>query len=478
MIYLANQTLKGSGSTGPSAPKAASQAPDEGVTGDLDATPAQEIDQKVSNYEEELAPPPKTSKPVIAAVLLILAFGLIMFSGINSVLGTYEMVNGTGETPLEGIVEDGNGDPVKGVEVTIEGTELVAYTNTIGEYEIPNAPAGEQTIKFHKDGHRVIIVHGTLYNQEILDQNNWGANVQDIPDWVPGGTWTGALKGPYIDFNDNPLGTGAVSGVVLDALGQPLSNVNISGAGLWTSSDEAGHFELEDLTPGRYEFSAVNMTDTGPETVRIISFINSYGVEALDFKFDTASVGNVIDKTAGKFGVVTGNVMDEDDEPLQGAKLKLVGSDAELYEDNVIYSGQDGKYEFSNIPIGLYNLTAVAENYYINKSCNLTVEQNSTVTANFILNYISSPRKVTADLTVIYYCMLIFFIIAIIALLGGISAYRRKRYGLAFAGAVLGVIPAVLISTELFICVGAILSVVALLLLVLAKKEFQVPPIE
>jgi hypothetical protein len=388
------------------------------------------------------------------------------------------MVNGTGETPLEGLVEDGDGDPVEGVEVTIEGTELVAYTNTIGEYDIPNAPAGEQTIKFYKDGHRVIIVHGTLYNQEILDRNNWDANVIDIPDWLAGGTWTGALKGPYIDINDNLLETGNVTGVVLDEMDQPLMNVNISGAGLWTSSDEAGHFELEDLSPGRHEFKAVNMSTTGPETVRIISFIDSNGVETLDFKFDTASVGNVIDLTAGKFGVVTGRVLDENDEPLQGAKVQLVGWDVEQYEGNVTYSDQAGNYEFSDIPIGLYNLTAVAENYYINKSLNLTVEHNGTATANYKLDYISSPRKVTADLTVIYYCLLIFFIIAIIALLGGISAYRRKRYGLAFAAAVLGVIPAVLISTELFICGGAIVSVIALLLLVLAKNEFEVPPIE
>ena len=73
---------------------------------------------------------------------------------------------------------------------------------------------------------------------------------------------------------------------------------------------------------------------------------------------------------------------------------------------------------------------------------------------------------------------MIYAIIAIIALLGGISAYRRKRYGLAFAGAVVGIIPAILPYTDLCICGSAILSVLALLLLVLAKNEFQLPRIE
>lgn len=438
------------------------------------------VEEMALGGQEELPTPPKTSKPLLAAVLLIIVFGLIMFTVINQALGTYEMVNGTGKTPLEGLVEDGDGDPVEGVAVTIEDTDLIVYTNSLGEYEIPEAPSGEQTVKFYKDGHRVIIVHTMLYSKDILERNNWDANVIDIPDWVPGGSWSGALKGPYIEVSTNPQENGKVSGIVEDAGDKPLSNVkiNVTGTLLSTTTDEGGHYEFTNLTPGRYELNAVNITSTGTETIRVISVVTAQDHQTINLKFDATTVNTTIDLTAGKFGEVTGRVVDENDEPLPDAKVQIVNSDIEIDGVNITYTDQSGNFRFDDIPIGIYDLAAVAENYYINKSLNLTVEHNGIVNENFTLKSISSPREVTADLAVIYYCLVIFAIIAIIALLGGISAYRRKRYGLAFAGAVVGIIPAILMNTELCICGSAILSVLALMLLVLAKNEFQLPPVE
>ena len=91
-------------------------------------------------------------------------------------------------------------------------------------------------------------------------------------------------------------------------------------------------------------------------------------------------------------------MVDENDEPLHDAKVQIVIRDIEIDGGNITYTDQTGNFRFDDIPIGIYDLSAVAENYYINKSLNLTVEHNSIINENFTLKYISSPRIVTEDL--------------------------------------------------------------------------------
>jgi hypothetical protein len=424
----------------------------------------------------------KTSKPLTAGVLLIVVFAFILFTVINTSIGTYLMLNPEGDTTVEGIVEDGDGDPVEGVTVTIEDTDIVEVTDAEGKYKISQVSAGEHTFKFYKPGYRVLIVRHVLYSKDALDQSSVKSNELDVPSYIPGGTYTGYFKGPFIQVTENPLINSTVIGTVRDNDDSPLANVNVTVAGttLFVTTDTTGNFRLENVTAGVHEFKAVNGTAAGSDFVSIITLIKPEDVVNIDFIFDDVSKNKVIDQTQTKNGKISGRVVDDqsDPSPLAGAEVWLESAESTRNYTASVFTNSNGTFEFTNIPLGIYNISATAENFNINKTSNLVVDHNLNLTENFELTELNSPVKATADVGVVYYCLLGLVIIAIIALLGGISAYRRKRYGLAFAAAVLSVGPAILLYTDSFICGAAVISVVALLLIVLSKNEFEAPRIE
>jgi hypothetical protein len=74
-----------------------------------------------------------------------------------------------------------------------------------------------------------------------------------------------------------------------------------------------------------------------------------------------------------------------------------------------------------------------------------------------------------------YFCIIMLIIFALITLAGAISAFQRKRYGLAFMGALIGMIPMLLIITS-YICGASIVSLIGLVLLVFSREEFTFKP--
>jgi len=63
-------------------------------------------------------------------------------------------------------------------------------------------------------------------------------------------------------------------------------------------------------------------------------------------------------------------------------------------------------------------------------------------------------------------CGVIGIILSIIALLGGVMALQRKKWGIALAGSILGLF-------TLGYLIGSILSLIALILIAISRKEFQ-----
>jgi len=68
--------------------------------------------------------------------------------------------------------------------------------------------------------------------------------------------------------------------------------------------------------------------------------------------------------------------------------------------------------------------------------------------------------------TIIVVCGAIFIVLGIIELLGGIMALRRKMWALALVGSILG------LFTFGFYGISSILSLVALIILAISRKEF------
>jgi hypothetical protein len=59
-------------------------------------------------------------------------------------------------------------------------------------------------------------------------------------------------------------GTATLSGIVTDGDGTPLAGVTVTVAGMTTTTDAMGYYELDAITPGTYE---VDFTDPGYQTV-------------------------------------------------------------------------------------------------------------------------------------------------------------------------------------------------------------------
>jgi hypothetical protein len=422
--------------------------------------------------------PANTTKPLTAGILLICVFIFIMFTIINTSVGTYLLLNPSGDTTLEGVVEDDDGDPVEGVEIIIDDdSEAAAVTDAKGKYKITEVSAGEHKFKFYKHGYRVVVVRNILYSKDALDQNGLKTNTIDIPSYLPGGAYTGYFKGQYVQAQDNKLANSTVTGTVLGQDGTPMSNVNVSviNTGIFDLTDVSGYFRLENVTAGVHEVKAINGTGNDSEYISIINLIPPGEIVSMGFIFDQDNIDQIFDHREGKTGKITGKVFDDqpDANPVTGAEIWLEPAEKSGNFSTRAITNLNGEFELTDIPIGIYNISASAENYQINMTVNLFVDQEQKSTLNFELAELDSTVKATADLSVIYYCLVGLALIAVIALLGGISAYRRKRYKIAVAASVLSIGPAVIMYTDTCICGAAIISAIVFLLLMLSREEFE-----
>ena len=115
---------------------------------------------------------------------------------------------------------------------------------------------------------------------------------------------------------------GSISGVVKDDVGEPIQGASISAraAGVSTPSktattDAQGHYKVADLAPGRHHiFMFVRREPFGfGRRRKIVSLSAGQDLESVDFRLQ-------------RQGEIVGRVLDENDEPLPGVDVYLVGS--------------------------------------------------------------------------------------------------------------------------------------------------------
>ncbi len=182
-------------------------------------------------------------------------------------------------------------------------------------------------------------------------------------------------------------------------------------------------------------------------------------------------------------GDVYGRITDLNGTGIPGVTLSIVDEDKTTTSDN------DGYYILYNVPTGNQELKVEKEGYntYIKKifvspseanaNWKETSNDNKDNTDNTDNGNEQNFQIVTGNETIkrgyyvpwnmisglVYGCGILVIIFSIIALLGGYFAIKRKKFGLAIAGAVLGI----------FTMFGALFALIALFILIISRDEFR-----
>jgi hypothetical protein len=272
-----------------------------------------------------------------------------------------------GRAVIAGRVLDDSGDPVVAARVTVErvtpagGVTIVSSTETDdrGEYRIPGLPAGTFVV--------AATTIGGISTYTIGNEVAWGPNAHktyfpgadtaakaeemtlqpgderagvDIlvpaslsttqPFSVAGGGGATAISSNYVTSVPRG-GTGAIRGQVVGTDGRPLPRAQV---GLFLDSprqptrellrsDGGGAFEFRELPPGTYRVVASKagyeaiVSDAPSSALRILYSGHSV----------TLTAGEVHDRIAiplAPLATLSGRVLDEKGDPLQGASVQLL----------------------------------------------------------------------------------------------------------------------------------------------------------
>jgi len=417
---------------------------------------------------------PRFSKATIAGILLIFVFILNLFLPITFIYMINEIENATGVTDLRGQVLDEDDAPVANVTVSVVGTNRTTYTDIDGKYSLNNVPVGENEIKFAKMGYRQILVRKFLFSKDLLGQTQEDTNIIDVPGVLQSGIYINALEGPFIKTKivDDKLNS-TISGSVVNSAGTPLPDiqVRISNTNLSTQTNNDGQYELNGVSPGIITIEAISALNRITTEVTIL-FASNESMEVNIVYYENKNI--TIDRVIGKSESINGSVIDIDKQPIVNAIL-ILDINESIYPNNTIKSDENGAFIFNNVPLGLYQIKIQAHDYSIVNVINITVNNGSNTTlAEIELNKLESPLKVEEQISSMYtlICVLLLLLFPIITLAGGISAIQKKRYGLAFIGAIVGMFPLILVL-QTYVCSAGVFSIISLVLLVFSRSEFS-----
>ena len=116
--------------------------------------------------------------------------------------------------------------------------------------------------------------------------------------------------GPSTANDDPPLGS--VSGLVQDQSGSPLQGVEVraSPGKLEAITDASGRYEFHDLRPGRYRVLALHNLPV--VKTKIVTLAAGQDLASIDFRFEN-------------LGEISGQVLDENGDPVPGVRVYLIG---------------------------------------------------------------------------------------------------------------------------------------------------------
>lgn len=127
-------------------------------------------------YEPPKMKKPRSAKPTIAGVLLLLhaifniAMVVLLIAFISDSATGFTFFGGDDSGDITGTVTLLNGTPLENATVSVVNTQLVTQTDENGDYLIYNVPFGNQKIMVEKDGYNTIILK-TFVESENMDMD-------------------------------------------------------------------------------------------------------------------------------------------------------------------------------------------------------------------------------------------------------------------------------------------------------------------
>ena len=464
---------------------------DEDIEIDLDTMKQQKaILDNAHQPSKEIAMERSTlRKPTLAGILLIIAFILNLLFPVYYLITIQDVQNSSGETNLIGQIKDIDGNPVDNVTVEISETNFTTTTSKDGKYTFDDIPVGEYKITFSKPGYRKIVVKKTLFTQQFLSQGGIDANEINIPGNLSSGLQIGEFEGPFYDtlvyeqnFNHTLYGT------ITNSSGINLSNANVHIYVLDyaqnpvidfnTNTDESGSYRISNLPPGviNIQVSIPNHENTNSHKILMASNTSMrYDIQYID------NMTIIVDEISTGTGNISGTIHDKTDEALSEVKVLLVPA-SDIYNESkssVVLENktdENGNFFFFNVPLGIFDLKIIRQDYFLFDIKNITITNNSKIElSNIELEKLEEPLIIEEEILNEYtiLCISILFLLTFLTLIGGISALQRKHYSLAFIGACTGILPVFLALNQANICGASILSSLAVVLLVFSREDFR-----
>ena len=416
---------------------------------------------------------PRTMKPTIAGYFLVIAFILNLLVPLTFIMLIYDAEIASGDTSLKGRLLDDDEQPISNVTVSILNTNLTTTTDANGRYNFNKVQVGDHKIQFTKDGYQSIVVYKLLLSNSLLERIGRKNNVISFPSSLQNGLPVEPIEGPFEDMkvlNDNL--TGSIHGQITNLSGSPLEKIEVKLLDTdlpAVLSDTNGDYYLAGVPPGVITIQ-VTKSQNATKTIRKILFATNRSLE-MDITYNDRE-NQTIDEVQGKSGTITGVVQNTNGKPVKNAKI-ILASDKNRNIITTTYTIKNGTFSFDDVPIGLYNIVVIKLNHSVYLAKNITINNDSqTINLEMELTNLGFKKIVEDDLSSAYTCTIILVLFAIITLAGAISAIQRKRYGVAFFGALLGMLP-VLLPIRLDICLASIFSLIGLVLLVFSREEFM-----
>jgi hypothetical protein len=169
------------------------------------------------------------------------------------------------------------------------------------------------------------------------------------------GTALGTMPTPPVTLRvDVPLERrGSIVVYVRDTDGSAEeATVHITGPGPRSvvDTDQGGRASFSNLRLGRYTISAAS---------RALAQTRSVADQRIELTALSATA--TVTLTLRGVGIVEGTVLTAEDAPVSGAEVKIKVADSEAITDieDTALSGSDGRFSFSNVPVGLFQVRAI-----------------------------------------------------------------------------------------------------------------------